>query len=102
MLATDLRERPYVSTDQVKSLSELNESEGKTHLLLCTTSGVVKWRIQWLLLTLQLGSQTICRLLDADHDDTSKDFFDDGQKTEILVRRARRRLRPKDGELAGM
>ena len=38
-----------------------------------------------LLLTFQLGSQTLCKLLEADHDDPSKDFFDDGQKTEISI-----------------
>ena len=38
-----------------------------------------------LLLILQLGSQTLCRLLDADHDDPCKDFCDDGQKTEIAI-----------------
>ena len=37
------------------------------------------------LLTHQLGSQTLCKLLDADHDDTMKYFFDDGQRKEISI-----------------
>ena len=48
-------------------------------------SVIVKCRRQCLLLNLQLGSQTLCKLLDADHDDTKKYFFDDGQKTEISI-----------------
>ena len=32
---------------------------------------------------LRLTSQTHCEVLEADHDDPSKGFFDDGQKTEI-------------------
>ena len=48
-------------------------------------SGVVKLKRHSLLLILQLGSQTLCRLLDADRDDPCKDFFDDGQKTEIAI-----------------
>ena len=27
----------------------------------------------------------LCKILDADHDDTRKYVFDDGQKTEILI-----------------
>ena len=46
---------------------------------------IVKWRRKCLLLSLQLVGQTLCKLLDADHDDTKKYFFDDGQKTEILI-----------------
>ena len=34
---------------------------------------------------MELGSQTLCKLLDADHDDTRKYFFDGGQKTEISI-----------------
>ena len=33
----------------------------------------------------QLGSQTLCKLLDADHDDPSNDIFDNGQNTEISI-----------------
>ena len=50
-----------------------------------TSSVFVKWRIQCLLLTLQLGNQMLCKLLDVDHDDPSKDFFDDVQNTELSV-----------------
>ena len=38
-----------------------------TSAALCASSVIVKWRRQCLLLTLQLGSQTLCKLLDADH-----------------------------------
>ena len=50
-----------------------------------TSSRFVKWRRPCLLLTLQLRSQTLCKLLDADHDDPRNDFFDDVKKTEISV-----------------
>ena len=56
-----------------------------TSATLCASSVIVKWRRQCLLLSLQLGSQTPCKLLDADHDDTRKYFFDDDQKTEISI-----------------
>ena len=56
-----------------------------TSAALCASSVIVKWRRQCLLLTLQFGSQTLCKLLDADHDDTRKYFFDDGEKTEISI-----------------
>ena len=32
-------------------------------------------------LTFQLGSHTLCKLLEVDHDGPNKDFFDNGQKT---------------------
>ena len=56
-----------------------------TSAALCASSVIVKRRRQCLLLTLQLGSQTLCKLPHADHDDTRKYFFDDGQKTEISI-----------------
>ena len=56
-----------------------------TSAALCASSVIVKWRRQCLLLTLQLGTQTLCKLLDADHDDMRKYFFDDGQKMEISI-----------------
>ena len=56
-----------------------------TSAALCASSVIVLWRRQCILLSLQLGSQTLCKLLDADHDDTRKYFFDDGQKTEISI-----------------
>ena len=83
-------ERPSLLTRSNDLLvSELSESEVKGHrsAALCTCSGVVKWRIQCLRLTLQLGSQTLCKILDPDTDDPSKYFFDDGQKTEISISR---------------
>ena len=54
-----------------------------TSAALCASSVglIVKGRRQCLLLTLQHGSQTLSRLLDADHDDKREYFFDDGQKT---------------------
>ena len=52
---------------------------------LCTSSGVVKCRKQFILLTLQLGSQTLYKRLDANHDDLSKYIFDDGQKKEFSI-----------------
>ena len=52
-----------------------------TSAALCASSVTVKWRRQCLLLTLQLGRQTLYKLLD----DTRKYFFDDGQKTEISI-----------------
>ena len=54
-------------------------------LLYEISSGVVKLRRLCLLLTSQLGSNTLCKLLEADHDDQSNDFFDDSQKTEICI-----------------
>ena len=59
-----------------------------TSAALCASSVIVKWRRQCLLLTLQLGSQMLCKLLDADHDNTRKYFFDYGQKTEISISEA--------------
>ena len=56
-----------------------------TSAALCVSSVIVKWRRQCLLLNLQFGSQTLCKVLDADHDDTRKYCFDDGQKTEISI-----------------
>ena len=54
-------------------------------------------------MTFQLGSQTLCKRLEAGHDDPSKDFFDDGQKTEISISAGGRFLwDEKDGELAGI
>ncbi len=46
-----------------------------TSAALWASSVIVKWRRQCLLLSLQLGSQMLCKLLDADHDDTRKYFF---------------------------
>ncbi len=64
-----------------------------------------------LLLTFQFGSLTLCKLQEADHGDQRKDFFDDGQKTEIsisadgdfcVMKKAETPSSPKDGELVGM
>ena len=90
-------------------VSSLKAKENDICCSLRFFSNIVKWRRQCLLLTLQLGSQTLCKLLDADHDGTRKYFVDDGQKTDISISAAgyfgdmkRRRHRPKDGELAGV
>ena len=53
-----------------------------TYVATCTSYGVVKWRRQCLHLTLQLENQKLRKLIEAGHDDPSKD---DVQKTEILI-----------------
>ena len=55
----------------------------------------------------QLGSQTLCKPLDVDHDERAKTFSTmvkrfKSLRTEISVRRKWRSLRPNDGEVAGM
>ena len=52
---------------------------------LCPFRELSKRRRQCLLLTLSIRSQTYCKPLEADHDDSRKYFFDDGQKTEISI-----------------
>ena len=56
----------------------------------CTSSGVVKRRRPCLLLTFQLGSQTVCKHLEADHDDLSRRFR---LKRQRIGRYAERRER---------
>ena len=72
------------SNDLVSSL-KAKENDICCSLRFFRNCQIVKWRRQRLLLSLQLGSQTLCKLLDADHEDTSKYFYDDGQKTEISI-----------------
>ena len=72
------------SNDSVSSL-KAKENDICCSLRFFSNYQLVKWRRQCLLLTFQLGSQTLCKRVDADHDDTSKHFFDDGQMSDISI-----------------
>ena len=64
-----------VSADQVKRLGDKNESEGKgSSAALGTSSDVAKWIRPCLLFTFQIGSQTLCKLLEVNHDDPIRLF----------------------------